>query len=326
MFMTKRSVALLIWLALIAADSTTLRAGEDPFTGASSPALLVSEGPNSGKYWLWIFSEGTAPVRIRLDPDGWPYEFGPTGRTLYGTVHENCLYKLRLESNRGTTVACPTGIYFSIWSGDIALSAGEDKALIFGATGRDQDRKCGVFEIRLPNGVPKLVVGVSCSDGPKRHSFSCSPECASATIIHHGELQILDVARGTIRSLGSGFLAASWSPDGKWIAALEDGRRPRTVSFDGATLERRKTLPESEAQWSADSHYLLRVAACRGREDGTAEALNIDSGRTKPIKSSRCQIYNTGTGWVDDTVVPRLGEAGSEVTGDTSAGPLEKIR
>jgi WD40 repeat protein len=285
----------------------TVRAGEDPFTGSSSPALRVSQGPTSGKYWIRVFSAGPKPVMIQLNPDGWPYQFGPTGRSLYGTVRENCLYKLQLESNRGATVACPAGVYFSVWSGDVALSAREDKALIFGAEREGQNRKCGVFEIPLPNGAPKLVTGADCNERPDRRSFSCAPECAFATIIQHSELRILDVSSGTFRSLGVGFLAAAWSPDGKWIAALEGGRRPVTVLFDGATYERRKVLPESEAQWSLDSRYLLRIVGCRGGEDGTAEVLSIDTGKARPIPSSRCQIYNTGTGWVDNSIIPQAG-------------------
>ncbi len=273
--------------------------------GHSSPAIMHSGTSRTGTISLSVFPSGPKQVTLSLSADGRPYEFGPSGRTLYGIVHENCLYKLDLESNLGTKVACPTGFRFR--AGDVALSVREDKALIFGGWWDGPDRKCAVFEIALPNGVPKLVTSADCKDRPARHSFTCSLDCKFAKIIHHGVLEVLDVGTGEFHSLGAGFLAASFSPDGKWIAALKDDPRAATILFDGATLRRRKTLPESEAQWSADSHHLLRIQGCWGGEDGTAEALNIDTGKAKPIRSSRCQIYNLGTGWVDNRILPQPG-------------------
>ena len=271
---------------------------------AQTPALL--EDSHNGKYWLTAFPQGPKPVAIPLKPDGWPYKFGPSGRTLYGVVQGNCLYRLDLKSNQGDNVACPTGLQFSVYSGDVAISQREDRALIFAAS---QSRNCGVFEILLPNGPARLVTDVGCSDRPTGPGFSCAPDCAFATFIHHKTLYVLNVATGTFSSLGMGFLAASWSPDGKWIAALEDGRRPVTILFDGATLQRQKTLPESETQWSADSLHLLRVRGCWGREDGTVEVLSVITGKTKAIKSSRCQIYQLGTGWVSNGVLPQSSPA-----------------
>jgi len=302
--MTLCSAIFVLAVMLTAVGDAPIQAGQDASSGPSVAALLQGESPRGGKYWLSVFPEGTKPVLISLRPDGFPYKFGPMGRSLYGMVQGNCLYRLDLESNRGSAVACPTGLQFSIYSGDVAISVREDKALIFAAS---RSRNCGVFEIPLPNGTPRLVADVPCDDRPTGPGFSCSPDCAYATFIHHKTLQVLDVATGKFRSLGAGFLTASWSPDGKWIAALEDGRRPVTVLFDAATLRRRTTLPDSEAQWSADSRYLLRVVGCRGREDGTIEALSIDTGRGKTVQSSRCQIYNIGTGWVDKSVEEKWG-------------------
>lgn len=220
-------------------------------------------------------------------------------------------------------MACPTDLQFSIYAGDVAVSMREDKALIFGVS---RGRNCGVFEISLPNGVPRLVADIPCSDRPTGPGFSCSPDCAFATFVHHKTLHVLDVAKGTLRPLGTEFLTASWSPDGKWIAGVEWVRRPVTVLFDGASFERRKTLPDSRAEWSADSRYLLGIVGCWNREEGTAAALSIDTGKASVIRSSRCQIYHLGTGWVDKSVIMQAGQAGSWATGDKSGGPTKTSR
>lgn len=115
---------------------------------------------------------------------------------------------------------------------------------------------------------------------------------------------VIELNSGEARTLGAGYSDAGWSPDGRRIAAVENSGR-HTRLFDAATLRQAKTLPGSGAKWSPDSRYLLRVTPCRDEaEDGTIEALDVETGRSVPIPSSHCMVYNVSTGWVSNRILP----------------------
>ena len=101
-----------------------------------------------------------------------------------------------------------------------------------------------------------------------------------------------------------GFIKSSWSPDGRWIAALEDGGKSRTVLFDARKFLRAKTLGESEVQWSPDSRYLLAVngSGCSD-ESGTVQIMDVRSGARATVESSKCQVYQPTAGWVSSDTV-----------------------
>jgi hypothetical protein len=60
----------------------------------------------------------------------------------------------------------------------------------------------------------------------------------------------------TNRTVAKGAYKAEWSPDGRWIAALEHNDTERTLLFGAQTLREERALPTSDLHWSPDSRYL----------------------------------------------------------------------
>jgi WD40 repeat protein len=138
-------------------------------------------------------------------------------------------------------------------------------------------------------------------DGQPWQDFSLSLDGERAVGIHDRRLQLIDLVHGTTRPLGDELFIAAWSPDGKWLACVENGENGRTILMDAATLSPQRVLGNSELDWSPDSHYLLgmkRSDGCIFTEAGTLEAIDIQSGKRTTIRSSRCQVDTATTGWV----------------------------
>ncbi len=130
---------------------------------------------------------------------------------------------------------------------------------------------------------------------------------------YQNRLELIDLVRRDTRSLGEGYVKASWSPDGRWIAALENGGKWRTVLIDAGDFTKKRTLVTTEVEWSPDSRYLLRVKPCPRADSGTIETLNVDSGEVVAIESSKCKVNQTTTGWLSNIVIPARWELCSRV-------------
>ena len=130
-------------------------------------------------------------------------------------------------------------------------------------------------------------------------SLSLSPDGRKAVGIHSGRLELIDLEHSSARLLGEGFAKAAWSPDGQWVAALENGGRSRTILLTTDGFTTRKILGTTEAERSPDSRYLLSVSArdhC-GPDYGTLEYVEVATGKRSVIESSRCKVNQTTTGW-----------------------------
>jgi Tol biopolymer transport system component len=114
-------------------------------------------------------------------------------------------------------------------------------------------------------------------------------------------LEIIDLTEGGVRPLSRDLEYPAWSPDGKWLVAL-DWKKGHTVLMDAATLTPRRVLRMSDADWSPDSHYLLGVKPGFISYAGTFEATNVDTGKAVIIKS--CKVNRATTGWVSSKVSP----------------------
>ena len=285
----------------------------------SSPAFQTSDLPDGPAGSLVVFSHGAEAVPIRLPFPARHVVYSPDGKSLYAQPMPlgACLYKIEFNPTRSKPVACPPGLQFQ----GVAVSRSEDRLLFSGRYGSDGNLFCGVFEILLPGGTIRPVLKASCPGEPW-DSLSYSPDGKravgvvakaiglfaksreAASPFPPSSVVVIELDSGAARSIGSGFLPASWSPDGRWIAAVQNGGGSKTVLFDATSFAKVKTLPGSEAEWSPDSRYLLRVDPC-ANETGTVEAVSVDSGEGKPILSSRCKVYNVSTGWVSDSILPQ---------------------
>lgn len=118
-------------------------------------------------------------------------------------------------------------------------------------------------------------------------------------------MELIDLRSGSVRALSPDLELGKWSPDGKWLAAL-DWKKGHTVLMDAATLTPQRILRMSDADWSPDSHYLLgvRPGFLCGAYARAFEATNIETGKAVTIKSSHCRVNRPTTGWVSTKIAP----------------------
>jgi hypothetical protein len=185
---------------------------------------------------------------------------------------------------------------------------------------REEGReKCGLFEIAVSTGVARQVLAADCNDQWLWRDLTLSPEGNRAVASygntvadpdHNYHLDLIDLAHGTTKSLA--YLdRASWSPDGKWIAAIE-WKRKRLILLDANDLSHRRDLGFTvRAAWSPDSRYLVvwtwHILKCGIGIDveppGSLEVLEVASGKRSLIRSSQCQvIVGHPIGWMSSDI------------------------
>jgi len=258
---------------------------------------------------LTVFSRGKEAVSVPIPFPMRHLVYGPDGRSLYAQPMEPgaCLYRIGLSPETFDPVACPPGLRFE----KFAVSPKGDKLLFAGGYGGGQDPFCGLFEVSLPGGIPRPVLKADCGSGPlKWNTLSLSPDGKKAVatvkeplVKSLFALEVIELDSSSVKSLGSGFLLASWSPDGRWIAAVRNGGKYKTELLDPVSFKKVRTLPNSEGEWSPDGRFLLRVADC-SEYFGKIEAIDVENGTVTPMRSSECKIGNVSTGWVSDTILP----------------------
>jgi WD40 repeat protein len=189
----------------------------------------------------------------------------------------------------------------------MAVSSDGKKLLVSGAAMVDGNASCGVYELIPATGaVRKIVSAMSCQREEAWSSLSFSNDGSHATAIHRKRLEVIDLSSGEIATVGDGFYGAAWSPDGKWIAAREYSGQLRTVILDARTFSRVRTLQDAEMLWSPDSRYLLsfrQMPSCV-LEFYTLDRIDIQSGRSSPIDSSRCKAAGGQAAWVSAALKP----------------------
>jgi hypothetical protein len=273
-------------------------------------------GPHSDA--LRVFPSKGDPITIALPFYIREATFGPDGKSIYGiiadrksTVVPDRLGISKVDFNPIRANLIPGTRGFVIHS--FAISPRQNKIAISGNLQTADGRRCGVFEILIPEGNVRQVLNGDCHDQWFWDYLSLSPSGEQAIASHDRHLELLSLVQGTTRSLGNEFEAGIWSPDGKWIAARESGNRDRLWLIDAANFASRRSLGGGVVlmpQWSPDSRYLLLwkdyIFRCGFYLDvdppSTLEILDIRSGKRTTIRSSRCQIGNGPTGWISDEI------------------------
>jgi len=167
----------------------------------------------------------------------------------------------------------------------------------------------GIIALNLATGDIQTIV----ENFPTNYKYvyntylSVSPDGARATAMDGYEPKLIDLTNGKVGDLEGDFQRASWSPDGKWLAALKGGK---TVLLDALTLEQRRAFGATELIRSADSRFLLNKKigwgldqlVCALSEFGTLEMIDINTGRRTEVESSRCHINRNTLGWVSADV------------------------
>lgn len=161
--------------------------------------------------------------------------------------------------------------------------------------------ECGLYELVLLSGhVRRIMASTDCRSASSWGSLSLSPDGQKVIAVREHRLELIDSEAGSSRSLGDGFNYASWSPDGRWIAALRSNG-DQTILIDPLALSKQRELPASEAIWSPDSRSLLASRPRRhcSSDFGTLYLVDIETGTASSIESSACEISHPVFGWVD---------------------------
>lgn len=189
----------------------------------------------------------------------------------------------------------------------LALSGDGQTVIVSGRYNLAGASFCGLLEVRLkPPSRRALAQNTACQQqGDPLNAalsvwsnLSLSADGQRLLVHNNSGLSIVSVANGSITSLGD-FAAGAWSPDGKWLAAVEASGRRSTILMDAASLKEVRTLGTSSAQWSPDSRYLLGMTSdfC-GPYWFTLEVIDVGTGERLVVGSSRCRVNLSTTGWV----------------------------
>ena len=283
-----------------------------------SPAALMSRqtAGNHAEFFIAVFPPARKEFEISLPLVPRWFAYGPSGRSVYATAlidtgtrsftDQRGIFKIELDPVRVSTIQ-GLDAFGSI--GPFAVSQGEDLVVSGGSKGNYPARSCGVYEIRLPAGDVRAAIETSdCRAGSPWRVLSLSPERTEALISANRSLALLDLAKGSITKIEGQLSGGSFSPDGKWIAALQlgDPKAPsKTVLIDRTTLASRRDLGgvnDGEVVWSPDSRFLLHAVyrpACPSQNPLALETLEVQTGNRSLIKDSIC---NSGSsrqiGWV----------------------------
>jgi len=252
---------------------------------------------------LQVFPLGSEPFTVAL-----PFQLGkpaasPDGTVLYAprffdpSGPNTGLYKIEFGPLRATRLHGSEGLTsvygIAASSTKIVVSAGY---LTNGLVSR-----CGLYELMLSSGDVHQILGNSdCEYLSSWYSIGLSPDSRRIIAVRKHRLELIDTETGAVQSLGDGFNYAAWSPDGRWIAALDD-QGEHTVLIDAFTFIKRRTLPPSEVIWSPDSHAILASGPhvhCP-LDFGTLELIDIESGKRSIIRSSTCRISMLVFGWIN---------------------------
>jgi hypothetical protein len=234
------------------------------------------------------------------------FAFTLDGKTMYGAV-----FNPRTPSDPGTERLCkiqfnPTRVtpvpgsapLTQIYS--VAVSQRQDKIVVAG--GLRGKLGCGIIELSLSDSsLREVIFDTNCKPADVLSHWeylNLSPDGKRATAYRSHKLEMIDLVRGTVQLLGERFMEAAWSPDGTWLAGLEAKWTGRTILMDPNTLKSRRTIRQSQCQWSPDSRYILQDVG------GTLKTIEAATGRRKTILSSKNKVAEVSTAWVSSEIRP----------------------
>jgi hypothetical protein len=282
-----------------------------PRAYAYSPAF-VSTISLPGHTQLVVFPFHGNVFEIPIHSASGGFVFSADGRAVYGACsprsseggpNERTVIALcKIDLAAGTTTPISGSAGLRVYS--FAVSNDGDHILFSGADPHE-DNDLGLFELTEPEGKVRMIYRQS-DQRPQSQwmNLSLSQDDEKAVGSHDGRVELIDIAKGSAEPLDAAFFQAAWSPNGKWLAAVEKGQRGRTIVMDAKTLIRWRTLGSSELNWSPDSRYILAVEPC-GPYSGTLNATSIESGKKTVIESSHCRVNQATTGWVRSDITQK---------------------
>jgi hypothetical protein len=242
------------------------------------------QGPHSPPLLTLFPMEG--PEEAASLPDGLPTNFrliafSPDGKSVYGQKNDpsdpsNVIIKIEFMPARQSAVQGSAG-FGPIWF--LTPSPQLGKIFVSGWSKRRGKGECGAFEIDPDTGSFRTLregIYPDCGGGVG----PISPDGKSILSHHGNRLNLLDLKTGAADQLGAGLEWATWSPDGRWIAAWGVGR---IILIDATNTSRRISLGSSgdnDVRWSPDSKSLLlsksQVSCWPSLFTGSLEVVNVD--------------------------------------------------
>jgi Tol biopolymer transport system component len=283
------------------------RSAEKPLGTHYSAAFLTGGD-------LVVFPFNGKKITASLPPAFAGYSFSADGKSIYGFAGSTGAPPVSVASIKRLGL---TAIKASQGLEDIESVAPDADGGIVAVSAlrrRDGARECGVFVLDVARETAEHVV-----DNPGGDCFgfvslwkglSLSPDGSRAVgTAGSRSLGVINLERHRIEKLWPGS-AASWSPDGKWIADLTYALPAEIHLIRASDLSTERTLGQTRGgrlQWSPDSRYLLLLdmGACGVGTGyfGTLETLDIDTGQRAVIASSRCKVNHPSFGWISDDVL-----------------------
>jgi hypothetical protein len=283
--------------------------------GGYIPAVHYSSGTGLNDDRVVVFPSGGRPVRLRLPFALGAAVFAPDGSGLYGisaiAPGEPGFYRLQLGPMRADLLfAWPLRMI-----GLPAVSRDQSRMVVLASP---LDSACGIFAVSLPDGairklseVPPGPAGATCGPFEWSTGLSLSPDGHRAIGVRElsqsdHRLELVDLDRATITTVASGFDSAFWSPDGRWVAAVEYGPAwalTTLLEAKGFTADRSFTTSTWVA-WSPDSRLLLTFqnsAVCALDYTGIKAELatvDVESGKVTRVSPECLDIPASRLGWV----------------------------
>lgn len=305
-------------LALIAVSAITGLGCQAQSVGAASasyyPAYFEHIPTKLPRLILFPIAgpEVSVPLPKDLPGDFRFIAFGSDGTAIYGQTNDSKsrdgITKIEFKPVRQVIIPGSVGLS-TIWN--LAVLKPMGRIFVFGWSKTVGTGECGTFEIDPGSGTLNILrVGIlpDCGGGggpisPDGKRILRSPRSRG------NYLGMLDLATGLVQPIGIGMSGATWSPDGRWIAAIQGpSGASSVVLIDATNTSQRRNLgrtDDSQAQWSPDSRYLLiaRQGLQCGPDLWSLEMIDVETGKRSEVKSSHCKIFENGTGWLDPKVV-----------------------
>jgi WD40-like Beta Propeller Repeat len=188
----------------------------------------------------------------------------------------------------------------------------QDKVLFAGSAWKGH-LDCNLFEIKPSSGDFKMILPHCAMGGISPDGGKMLVERARGlglAILDLGTDSVVPIASGL--PVGSVLWKGSWSPDGKWIAALQIDpaseqariRRNRTIRIDAHDFSQRRDMGgegDASVTWSPDSRYLLY------NEGPILLTMDIESGKRVIVKGSKGANGGPNIGWVSLDVLTEGG-------------------
>jgi Tol biopolymer transport system component len=267
-----------------------------------------------GRLIVFPFDGNESSVELPATPGA--VTFSADGRTIYGVVSPQAGVAARLvavgikPSVVGSLVG--SGGFSSV--NGVAVSASGGNMIISGRYENGGAQVCGLYDLDINTGrVERVVenVGGGCDFLSSWSNLSMSPDGSRVVgTVKKGEVGIVNLSEHRIERVWPG-TAASYSPDGRWIAAISFATPMEIELINASDLSKQRGLGNDDTgrlQWSPDSRYLLvwkADASCGVGPAyfGTLQALDVETGQRAPISSSKCRVNLMTTGWVNDEVL-----------------------